>query len=218
VTGFVRGQGIVQNASIHVGARFLLNVDIKDFFPSIRTEQVLKIFRKLGFPAEMSRVLSMLCTYEGSLPQGAPTSPYLANLVFREIDDQIIRMCKHHDLTYSRYADDLTFSSGQPISQNILAKLDTLLRSGGFKLNPKKIRFAKSGQAMYVTGLVVNEKVQPDRRTRRLLRAMFHRASTHPLDFRKKSAHLSGWASYVYAYNRILGSEYLKIARSVASK
>jgi len=217
VTGFVKRTGIIQNARFHVGAQYLLNVDIKDFFPSVRMEKVLKIFREFGFSREMSRLLTMLCTFEGSLPQGAPSSPSLANLVFLEIDNEIVRICRRFGMTYSRYADDLTFSRRLPIPENFLTRLTALLGARGFTINRKKIRNAKSGQAMYVTGLVVNEKVQPDRQTRRMLRAMFHGAVTQPRVYRKRAAQLSGWASYVFSYDRSLGSRYLKIARSLAT-
>jgi retron-type reverse transcriptase len=215
--GFVKGRGIVQNARIHVGANYLLNVDVKDFFPSVRTEHVLKIFRSLGFPHEMSRVLSLLCTYEGCLPQGAPTSPYLANLVFEEIDEELVRISEKRSLKYSRYADDLTFSGSEPIEQGFVSKVDAILRPRGFVLNAKKIKLTRPGQAKYVTGFVVNKKVQPDRVARKTLRAMFHRASLHPREFREKAARLAGWASYVHSYDRALGSKYLSIARKVAS-
>jgi RNA-directed DNA polymerase len=217
VMGFVRGRGIVQNARVHVGADYLLNVDVKDFFPSVRTEHVLKVFRRLGFPEEMSRVLSFLCTYEGCLPQGAPTSPYLANLAFGKIDEELVRISEKRSLKYSRYADDLTFSGSEPIEEGFVSKVDEILRSHGFNLNAKKIKLTRPGQAKYVTGLVVNKRVQPDRRARKTLRAMFHRASLHPRGFREKAASLAGWASYVYSYDKALGSKYLNIARKVAS-
>jgi len=218
VTGFVKGKGIVQNASVHVGARYLLNVDVKDFFPSVRTKEVFKVFYRLGFSSDMSRVLSMLCTYNNSLPQGAPTSPYLANLVFQDIDADVMKICGHFGLKYSRYADDLTLSGEQPIDRNIVTRLARLFESRGFRINQKKIKITKPGQAMYVTGLVINEKVHPDRRVRRLLRAMFHRASMRPREFRKRSAHLTGWASFVHSYDKKLGAKYLNVARSIASK
>lgn len=217
VMGFVKGRGIVQNARFHVGAEYMLNVDIKDFFPTIRTEEVFKIFRGLDFPHEMSRVLSMLCTYEGSLPQGAPTSPCLANLAFRAIDQEIVRMCENRSVKYSRYADDLTFSCRRPIDESFVRRVDTILRSHGFILNPKKTKLTKPGQAKYVTGLVVNVRAQPDRRARKTLRAMFHRASLRPRAYRKKAASLAGWASYVYSYDKTLGSRYRKIALKAAS-
>jgi hypothetical protein len=82
----------------------------------------------------------------------------------------------------------------------------------------KKVRFARPGQAMYVTGFVVNRKAHPDRTTRRLLRAMFHRASQRQRSLRSESARITGWASYVNTYDKKLGAKYLKIARDIASR
>jgi len=215
VTGFVRGRNIVMNASRHTRARYLLNVDAKNFFGSVRRGRVVELFGQIGFPQAMSQVLGALCTYDGVLPQGAPTSPYLANLVFQEVDTKILTVCGNPRITYSRYADDLSFSCAKPIGSNFITKLGSMLLPFGFKLNPKKTRYSRPGQAKYVTGLVVNEKVHPDRRTRRLLRAMFHRASTVPRKMKGKSAQLAGWASYVNSYNPVLGRDYLSVARKV---
>jgi RNA-directed DNA polymerase len=216
VTGFVRKRSIVDNASFHVGSRYILNVDIRDFFPSVTEEKVTKVFVDLSFPRGMAHILSRLCTYDGALPQGAPTSPYLANLVFGEVDQRILKLAHANRLKYSRYADDLTFSGPNPIDGDFPNELSKIIRRFGFELNAKKIRFAKPGQAKYVTGFVVNERVQPRRDQRRLLRAMFHNASLHPGKFRKESAVLLGWASFVNSYDKVKGKEYMKIAHKVA--
>ncbi|HLY63495.1 MAG TPA: reverse transcriptase domain-containing protein [Terriglobia bacterium] len=218
VTGFVKGRGIIENATIHMGAKYLLNIDIKDFFPSVKTEDVVELFRKLGFPPAMSRTLGHLCTYQGGLPQGAPTSPCIANLVLRDVDETILRICKARHISYSRYADDLTFSSERPIDGRFLTQVAGILKKHDFSLNMKKIRFAKPGQSMYVTGLVVNKKVQPNRIMRRQLRAMFHQASKNPREFRHKWANLMGWASYVNSYDRELGQKYLAIVRDTVPR
>ena len=216
VTGFVRKRGIVDNASFHVRSRYMLNADIKDFFPSVGEEQVFEVFARLGFPKGMSHVLSRLCTYEGQLPQGAPTSPYLANLVFSEVDQKIMKLAHSHRLTYSRYADDLTFSGSNPFQDNFLDELTRIIGRYGFRLNNKKIRFAKPGQAKYVTGFVADERVQPPRDQCRRLRAMFHNAALHPRKFRKELASLLGWASFVYSYDKVKGKQYMQIAKYVA--
>ena len=216
VTGFVRKRSIVDNASFHVGSPFILNVDIKDFFPSVTEEKVTKVFADLGFPRGMAHILSRLCTYDGALPQGAPTSPCLANLVFGGVDEKILKLAHSNRLKYSRYADDLTFSGPNPINSDFPNDLRRIIRPFGFELNAKKIRFAKPGQPKYVTGFVVNERVQPRRDRRRLLRAIFHNASLHPAKFRRDSTILLGWASFVNSYDKIKGKEYMNIAQKVA--
>lgn len=213
VHGFVTGKGIVSNGMTHKAAPYLLNVDIKDFFDSVKENTVRQLFADLGFGEHVAKTLAGLCTYQGSLPQGAPTSPYLANLAFGPVDHNIVRLAAEYNLTYSRYADDLTFSGVERIPRGFLLRLEFILRGYEFRLNTKKTRFSGPGQARYVTGLVVNEKVHPDRKLRRKLRAMFHRAETDPTQVRQTPQQLLGWASFVHGYDADLGRTYLAIAR-----
>ena len=194
----------------------MLNVDIKDFFGSVTERAVREFFAELGFGGHVAKTLAGLCTYQDSLPQGAPTSPCLANLIFAPADQQILELAERYGLTYSRYADDLTLSGNQRIARSLLSHLEAILRQHRFKLNQKKTRFSGPGQARYVTGLVVNEVVHPNRRIRRSLRAMFHKAEVEPLTYSDRRAELLGWASFVNSYNTDLGGRYLTIARALA--
>src|ERR1035441_6477788 len=128
VTGFVDGRGIVTNGQVHRAAPYLLNVDIQDFFGSIVEQTVRALFADLGFSAHVAKSLAGLCTYQDSLPQGAPTSPYLANLAFAKADQHILDLCAELGLTYSRYADDLTFSGHKKIPRKFLSKLEFVLK------------------------------------------------------------------------------------------
>jgi retron-type reverse transcriptase len=213
INGFVTGRGIVSNGQIHRAAPYLLNVDIADFFGSVREDSIRRLFLDFGFGEHVAKTLAGLCTFQGSLPQGAPTSPYLANLVFGPTDAEILRLCAENNLTYSRYADDLTFSGRSKIPRSFLVALALVVMRNGFKINSAKTRFAGPGQARYVTGLVVNEKVHPNRDRRRRLRAMFHRAAIDPAQYRPRSNELLGWASFVNSYDPELGGRYLTIAR-----
>lgn len=214
-TGFVTGKGIVHNARLHAGAPFLLNVDLQDFFGSVRQNQVRHVYVRLGFPPATADALAQLCVFAGSLPQGAPTSPALSNLVFAEIDEEIARLAARRRLTYSRYADDLSLSGLQPIPKEVTSELSRLLSTHGFRLNPTKTRFAGPGQARYVTGLVVNVRAQVDRTERRKLRAMFHRAQMEPTQFSARAKELMGWASYVKSFDFVRGLRYMEIARAL---
>jgi RNA-directed DNA polymerase len=216
VNGFVHGRGIVSDGGIHRAAPYLLNVDIQDFFDSIHEAKVRQLFADLGFGEHVAKTLAGLCTYQDSLPQGAPTSPYLANLAFGPTDDQILQLSLKHDLTYSRYADDMTFSGRKKIPRRFLTDLEGVLKWYGFKINSAKTRFSGPGQARYVTGLVVNEKVHPKRELRRRLRAMFHRAEIAPLEYKARAKELLGWASFVNSYDPGLGAKYLHLARGLA--
>jgi RNA-directed DNA polymerase len=215
VNGFVSGRSIVSNGELHRAAPYLLNVDIKDFFDSISEPTIRRLFTDFGFSEHVAKTLAGLCTFQNSLPQGAPTSPYLANLAFGPADVEILELSRERGLTYSRYADDLTFSGQQKIPRNFLGFLEFVLKRYGFRLNPAKIRFAGPGQAHYVTGLVVNEKVHPNRELRRKLRAMFHGARTAPEEYGPRASELLGWASFVNSYNRELGAKYLAVARAL---
>jgi RNA-directed DNA polymerase len=216
VNGFVPGRSIVTNAQAHKGAKYVLNVDILNFFDSVREEAIGRIFSDLGFGPHVASTLARLCTYQDCLPQGAPTSPYLANLVFSPADKEILQLCEERRIAYSRYADDLSFSGSQKIARDFLVLLEFVLRRYGFRLNPGKTRFFGPGQAHHVTGLVVNEKIHPKRALRRRLRAKFHNAALNPDDFHEPASTLLGWASFVNSYDRNLGSEYLAAARRVS--
>ncbi|MGA7218017.1 MAG: reverse transcriptase family protein [Candidatus Sulfotelmatobacter sp.] len=213
VHGFVSGRGIVTNAAMHRSAPYVLNVDLKDFFDSVREDAVRHLFMDFGFGERVARTLAGLCIFQGSLPQGAPTSPYLANLAFAPVDAEILQLCAERDFTYSRYADDLTFSARSKIPRQFLGFLEFVLRRHGFRINSQKTRFSGPGQALYVTGLVVNDKVHPNREVRRKLRAIFHQAAAHPSQYWERSAEILGWASFVNSYDHALGEKYLTIAR-----
>jgi RNA-directed DNA polymerase len=216
--GFVRGRGIVHNARLHVGSAFVLNVDIQDFFGSVTLAQVRRLYDRLGFPVSTADALAQLCTFHGSLPQGAPTSPALSNLVFADADRTIAELAGESQLTYSRYADDLSFSGAHPIRKSLPSELSRLLAGHGFRLNPAKTRFAGPGQAKYVTGLVVNVRPQVDRRTRRKLRAMFHQAQAQPDQFRSRAHELLGWASFVNSFDADRGEFYVGVAKSLLAR
>jgi RNA-directed DNA polymerase len=215
VNGFVSGRSIVSNGRMHRAAPYLLNVDIKDFFDSVHEGTVRNLFQDFGFGEHVAKTLAGLCTYENRLPQGAPTSPYLANLAFGPTDQEVLQLCVENNLTYSRCADDLTFSGTQKIPRSLIPMLALVLKRDGFNINSAKTRFGGPGQARYVTGLVVNEKVHPNRDLRRRLRAMFHRAEIDPAQYKKRANELLGWASYVNSYDHELGEKYLTIARNL---
>src|SRR5271166_1745147 len=217
VTGFVPRRGIVKNANLHLQARFLLNIDIEDFFGSVDEESVQIVFRDLGFSKSVSDLLASLCCYKDRLPQGAPTSPLLSNLAFAKVDRQVQSLCKASRISYSRYADDLSFSSNRPFEENFRDRVGRILEKDGFRINQKKTRYAGPGQALHVTGMLVNEVVQPPRELRRRVRAMFHQAVTDPKRLKETKVKLTGWASYVHSYNPRLGKSYLKIARGLKS-
>jgi RNA-directed DNA polymerase len=121
--------------------------------------------------------LARLCTLNGGLPQGAPTSPAIANLVFREADSELARIAEKNNLRYSRYADDLTFSGMEHISWTFLDDIEGIIRRFGFKLNARKTRFGSESTRMEVTGYTTNLFTQPPREWRKRVRAELHKLS-----------------------------------------
>lgn len=189
VHGFVPQKSIKTNATAHLGKRFILNIDLKDFFPSITEKRIVGILRSLGIEDRVSQIIARICCYEGYLPQGAPTSPVLSNMICFRLDKYLMSFAKEARCIYTRYADDLTFSSHQPmtklfegvippaghISPEILStKLRNIFSANGFIINPDKVHYADRNSRRMVTGLKVNEFVNVDRRYIRNIRATLH--------------------------------------------
>ena len=107
---YIKKRGLKENLKFHRNQKLVLSVDIKDFFPSIKYQDVYQIFADVGYSNTISTYLAKLCCLEDKLPQGAPTSPYISNLIMRDLDQQIGKFCIINKIRYTRYADDLTFS------------------------------------------------------------------------------------------------------------
>lgn len=134
---FVKRRSIKSNAKFHRNKKIILTIDIKDFFGSINKEKVLEIFKGLGYTDPLVQTFSSLCTLRNSLPQGAPTSPALSNLVFINLDLLIFDYCTKNEIHYSRYADDLTFSGDFEVGKTIKFISDLLLENG-YTINKDK--------------------------------------------------------------------------------
>jgi retron-type reverse transcriptase len=174
--GFKRGCSILTNATPHVGKSCVVNVDVESFFPSTRYPLILKACSHLldGRLSEGARhVVADICSYKGGLPTGAPTSPAIANLVLRPADASLTKAATDNGITYTRYADDLTFS-GDTNAIKILPFAKRILAQLGYQLKEKKTNIFRRGRRQMVTGLVVNEKTNLPRGMRRRLRAAVH--------------------------------------------
>ena len=224
--GFVTGRSTVSNARPHQGRDLVINLDLSDFFPSVTFPRVRGVFRSFGYSPAVATILALLCTesprrtlsYDGrtyqvavgprALPQGACTSPALSNLVARKLDRRLRGLATKHGLTYTRYADDLTFSAGSEKRSELgmmLARMRHVIEDEGFALNPKKVRVQRKGGRQTVTGIVVNEptKLGLPRTEVRRLRAILHAARTHGLQSQNREnhpdfrAHLAGKIAYL---------------------
>jgi len=175
---------IVANAKVHTGKKFVLNIDLQDFFPGISARMVKDVFlsKAFQFSDQIATALTLLTTYEGRLPTGAPSSPVISNFICRRLDAVLIRFSKGKSLTYTRYADDLTFSSNYTISTDTLLDIISLIQKNNFRINEKKLRIRSSGSRQTVTGITVNEKVNVNRKLLKKIRAMLHDLNTNGLE------------------------------------
>lgn len=195
--GFRKGRSIITNAMPHVGQDLVINMDLRDFFPSITYPRVKGLFVKMGYSEAEAAIFALLCTeaprekieIDGTTwhvaqgprraPQGAPTSPAIANLITRLLDRRLSGLASSFGLTYTRYADDLTFSGPRPEGKRTGAFLHAvrdIVAEEGFEVHPDKTRLMRRGSRQEVTGLVVNDKVAVSREERRRFRAWLHNA------------------------------------------
>jgi RNA-directed DNA polymerase len=153
-----------------------LNIDLKDFFSSISAARVKACFSSplFYFSESICNALTLLTTVNGVLPTGSPTSPVISNLVCWELDHDLERFASQNKLNYSRYVDDLSFSSQFPIDDTLKQGISEIIQKHHFTINPKKVRLKHAGQRMIVTGLTVNEKVNVPRHLIKNVRAMLH--------------------------------------------
>lgn len=235
--GFVDGRSTVSNAKPHVGRDVVVNVDLKDFFPSIHFPRVRGFFETLGYSPAAATVLALLTTEAPrrrieygqksywvaagprGLPQGACTSPAISNLVCRRLDKRLSSMGATHGARYTRYADDLTLSLEPGRRDQIgmlLARIRHIAEDEGFRVHPTKIAVQRAGGRQIVTGIVVNRGLSVPREELRKIRAVLHGAKRSGLasqnrdnhpDFR---AHLRGKIGYVMMVDRAKGEKLLR--------
>jgi RNA-directed DNA polymerase len=195
--GFERGSKLRDHALEHAGARAVLTIDLKDFFPSISIARVTRIYRIAGYSSSAASMLAHICTCDGALPQGAPTSPRLANLACFRLDRRLSRFAEEKGIAYSRYADDMSFSASNAA---VLAKarpfIAHIVRDSGFRVNSAKTRLIGPRGRKLVTGLVLAGDTAGVGRFRlRELRALIQHAHME-----RESANVSmiqGWLDFV---------------------
>lgn len=173
-----RKNGLKENAECHRKNIFLLEMDISNFFNSIDEKRVFKLFCNMGYNAKVSTILTNLCTFNKYLPQGAVTSPYLANLICFQLDIRINGLCSKRDIEYSRYADDLSFSSNNRASLNKIEPiLIEIIKDEGFQINPRKTRYLSNDVKKTITGITINdESIHVDKKFKHNIRAMIFKS------------------------------------------
>jgi len=193
--GFIKGRSICTNAEPHVGSQIVANLDLENFFPTITFARVKGLFRSLGYSHQLSTIFALLCTEydfdqvalmdkkyfvgkgERKLPQGAPTSPAISNIICRQLDRRLEGVATQMEYVYTRYADDLTFSTRENPARNVqklLWRCRKIVEDEGFKLHPAKTKIMRKHRQQKVTGIVVNEKLSLDRKLRKRFRALIY--------------------------------------------
>ncbi|MDX3916329.1 MAG: reverse transcriptase family protein [Pseudosphingobacterium sp.] len=151
-------KSIISNAKFHRKQPMLLNVDIEKYFDNMGFERVFSFFNDLGYNKEVSSILCKLVTLNNGLPQGSPSSPYLSSILTKDIDLNLLELCKNHNLRYSRYADDISIS-GSFKPGVFIQKVKKEIKKSKFSINPNKTNIKYKHQRQIVTGVIVNEKL-----------------------------------------------------------
>ena len=235
VHGFRSDRSILTNAKPHVGADVVINFDLQDFFPSVSYKRVKGLFRSFGYSEAAATILGLICTeaeleeieLDGKtyyvalgdryLPQGSPASPAITNIMCRRLDKRLTQMGQQWEFVYTRYADDLTFSTRakNPRICNLLKNTDSIVQHEGFKINQKKTRVLRKSRQQEVTGIVVNEKLNVDRKTLKRFRATLHHIETNGMDNVSWGsgddliASIHGFANFVAMVNPTKGNKFL---------
>lgn len=242
--GFLTGRSTVSNAVVHAGAKAVLKLDLKDFYPSINWKRVKGIFRKAGYNEQVATVLALLCTESPreelelrgrahyvalgprSLPQGAPTSPSITNTLCLKLDARMTGLATTLGFCYSRYADDMTFSWHQKTKAPIgplLRGVNKIVYAEGFRINREKTRLMRAGQRQKITGLVVNQadpdkpKARVPRKVVRQLRAAIRNRELGKEGKGESLMQLKGLAAYIYMTDRKRGRDFLERLNKLAA-
>ncbi|KAF3885566.1 MULTISPECIES: reverse transcriptase family protein [Nostocales] len=243
--GFRCDRSIVTNATPHVGADVIINFDLKDFFPSISYKRVKGLFRSFGYSEAAATIFSLLCTAaeveeleldgktyyvaleERHLPQGSPASPAITNLLCRRLDKRLTAIAQELGFSYTRYADDLTFSaSGDSLRHicNLLKRTESAVIYEGFAINQEKTRILRKSSQQEVTGVVVNDKLNISKKTLKQFRATLYQIEKDGLEGKSWGnssdvlAAVSGFANFVVMVNPEKGAEFQQQIQRIRKK
>lgn len=241
--GFRKARSIVSNAQPHVGADVVINLDLKDFFPTVTYKRVKGLFRSLGYSEAVATICALLCTEprevqvdvdgeryhvamtERFLPQGAPTSPAITNLLCRGLDARLSRIAQKLGYVYTRYADDLTFSGPRESNPGrLMRRVHWVVEHEGFSVHPGKTRVFRKARRQEVTGVVVNQTCTVSRSTLKKFRAvLFQIEKDGPAGKTWGGASdviaaVEGFANYVAMVNPEKGAPLQASARALVAK
>ncbi len=221
--GFRKGLTVRDNALNHISNKYLMIIDIKDFFPSITYNKVYNVFKAVGYEPSICHILTSICTYENKLPIGAPSSPALSNIICYRLDMRIAGYAGIRNITYSRYADDLCFSSLSPAKLvGIKSFVEEILKSEGFILNEYKTRFSGPAARRKITGMVLgNQTIGVGRVNKRLVRAKIHHFCRSDISKRKMiklENEVNGWLSYLNSVDTVALKQLFRYYKNLIGK
>ncbi len=211
--GFEIGESILSNATPHIGAHVLLNIDLEDFFNTIPASHVYSIFHSIGYNKTISNIFTRLCTFKGYLPQGAPTSPKLSNLACQRLDSRIQGYSGPKGIMYTRYADDITLSAfNETKIRKAKPIIEEILKDEGFFINDSKTKICGTRKRKEVTGLVISiDGVAIGRRKYRQIRAMIY---TMLKSDGSKIEQVNGWLAYIKSVDE---KNYFRLVKYIIS-
>ncbi len=243
-TGFLPEKSIVDNAEVHLDSNCVLNIDFKDFFDQINFGRIRGLFiKKYNLDANAATIISQLLTLDGKLPQGSPSSPIVTNLICSKLDKNLEKFARQHNIRYTRYVDDLTFSTTSTSFPNSVCMIndkkqievgDALMKIidfNGFLINENKIYYSTKKKRQEVTGLVINQKLNVKREYLRNLRVLMHKTKKKKennesietyrsqilgkINFLKmvRGADDSYFNHFAYNYNRLYGEHFSEVDR-----
>jgi retron-type reverse transcriptase len=242
--GFLTGKNIVSNARKHVGSKMVVNFDLENFFPSITYKRIKGIFASFGYSEAVATVFALICTApeteeieidgktyfvglgERHLPQGSPASPAISNIIARRLDKSLTKIAETNGFRYTRYADDLTFSTEKSDVEitKLMSQVRYVAEKQGFKINENKTRILRRGRQQEVTGIVVNDKISIDRKTLRKFRAVLHQAENNGIENLHWGnspdliASLRGYANFVFMVDKEKGYNFQQQVKRIIEK
>lgn len=195
---YVKNKSAIAAARRIAGEKFVLKCDIANFFPSITSNRVCGLFKSIGFPAPTAHILTNLTTHQNCLPQGAPSSPTISNLICRSMDKELERLSDKFYLNYIRYSDDLIFFGEHPFNKDVfITVIEGILQKHTFNLNAGKTRFYSPKMSKFILGVNVSgANIKLPRKILRSYRAAFFQASKDLNLTEEKLSQLTGMAEY----------------------
>lgn len=225
--GFVFNKSIITNAKKHLNKEMILNIDLKDFFPSICNKKIFYVFNNIcGYDSDLAYCLTKIVMYNNGLPQGACTSPILSNIVTYKLDLRLEKLAQKLKITYTRYADDITFSGEKDIINfKLLNIVEKIINECGYSINNNKTRFQSKYGKQEVTGLLVNNGTLaiPKNYLKKIRQELYY-IKRYGLEEHKKQnkiynkfyqEHLKGKIMFVYSVNNEKGLKLLKEYNSI---